>query len=81
MHRSMKGHKCQSSAREAEQKAERFLGKLSGFLLFLFLHAQFCRTHYFNFLNYVSTKIVEMDSNLFRIFYFKLLQKIQIYFQ
>jgi hypothetical protein len=52
--------------------------KSSGFLFFYFyniLHFdEFCRTHYFEFLNSVLHKNLEVYSSFFRIFYFKFLK-------
>jgi hypothetical protein len=68
-----KGHKCQCTAGERERKTEQFSRKPSGFLFFWFLHhfhfTEFCRTCYFEFLNYVLTKNLEIESSCFRNFY------------
>jgi hypothetical protein len=50
--------------------------KINGVFYFLniFYFVIFCRMRYFEFLNSVLIKTLEMDSSFFRIFYFKKLK-------
>jgi hypothetical protein len=53
--------------------------KINGVFYFLniFYFVIFCRMHYFEFLNSVLIKTLEMDSSFFRIFYFKKFKNFQ----